>query len=82
MDFITNLPESSGYTQIWVVVDQFTKMAHFILLPMNITAEELARKFLAEIWRLHRLLEEIVSDCDAKFTSKFWATLMEALGIK
>jgi Integrase core domain len=82
MDFITDLPESAGYTQIWVVVDQFTKMAHFIALPKNTTAEELARKFLAEIWRLHRLPEEIILDCDAKFTSKFWVTLIETLGIK
>jgi hypothetical protein len=32
MDFITTLPESDGYTQIWVIVDQLTKMAHFIPL--------------------------------------------------
>ena len=29
MDFVTELPESEGCTNIWVVVDQFTKMAHF-----------------------------------------------------
>ena len=30
MDFITDLPESEGATMILVVVDRFTKMAHFI----------------------------------------------------
>ena len=29
-DFITDLPESDGATMIYVVVDRFTKMAHFI----------------------------------------------------
>ena len=63
-------------------MDRFTKMAHFIALPEDTTAEELARKFLKEIWRLHGLLKEIVSDCDAKFTLKFWSALMETLGVK
>jgi len=83
MDFITELPLSAGlYTQIWVVVDRFTKMAHFVALPADVTAEQLARKFLYEIWKLHGLPEEIVSDRDAKFTSKFWSALMEALGVE
>ena len=33
MDWIVDLPESNSYTQIWVVVDRFTKMAHLIPLP-------------------------------------------------
>ena len=32
MDWIVELPESNGYTQIWVVVDRLTKMVYFILL--------------------------------------------------
>ena len=35
MDFIVELPESSGHTKIWVVVDQFSKMAHFIPLATD-----------------------------------------------
>jgi len=30
MDFITELPLSEGCDQLWVIVDRFTKMAHFI----------------------------------------------------
>jgi len=35
VDFITQLTNSAGYTQIMVVLDQFTKMAHFIGLQEN-----------------------------------------------
>ena len=63
MDFITGLPESSGYKQIWVVVDRLSKMAHFI--PMVTGAEspakDLAVTFAREIWRLHGLPADIVS---------------------
>ncbi|KAG8542255.1 hypothetical protein GDO81_027126 [Engystomops pustulosus] len=31
MDFITNLPPSSGITVIWVVINSFSKMSHFFL---------------------------------------------------
>jgi len=46
VDFITQLPNSAGYTQIMVVVDRFTKMTHFIGLQENATAKEMAEAFL------------------------------------
>ena len=82
MDFIVELPESNGYTQIWVVVDRFTKMAHFIPLPTRTSAEDLALHFLRNIWKIHGLPEEIISDRDTKFLSHFWASLMDRLGIQ
>lgn len=82
MDFIVSLPESEGYTRIWVIVDRFTKMSHFIPLKTRATIEELAHIFLREIWRLHGLPEEIISDRDSRFESKFWDSLMKLLGVK
>ena len=50
-----------------LVVDRFTKMAHFIGLATDATAKDVADTFLREVWRLHGLPSEIISDMDARF---------------
>jgi hypothetical protein len=83
MDFITDLPESSGCDQLWVVVDRFTKMAHFIPLQKDgKTTADLAKIFAREIWKLHGLPTDIVSDRDSRFTSTTWKAFIGTLGIK
>jgi len=49
IDFIVGLPKSEGYTKIWVIVDRFSKMAHFIPLKIQEHIKELALIFLKEI---------------------------------
>jgi len=44
-DFITKLPLAQGYDSILVVVDQLTKMVHFIPTMKKTLAEGLARLF-------------------------------------
>ncbi|KAH0607133.1 uncharacterized protein H6S33_003121 [Morchella sextelata] len=82
MDFIVGLPESSGFTKIWVIVDRFSKMAHYIPLPTLNKTEDLAKLFLKEVWRLHGLPDDIVSDRDSRFISHFWQSLMSLLNVK
>jgi len=82
VDFITQLPESQGHTQIMVVVDSFTKMAHFVGFATTATAKDVVDTFLKEVWKLHGLRSEVVSDTDAKFGTEFWESLCKALGIK
>ena len=55
-DFIMKLFLVQGYDLILVVVDRFTKMAHFIPTTEKTSAEGLARLFRDNIWKLHRLL--------------------------
>jgi hypothetical protein len=43
------LPEAEGYTQIMVVVDHFSKMAHFIALQETATAKDVVQAFLKEV---------------------------------
>jgi len=65
-----------------VVVDLFTKMAHFIGLHENATAKDVADTFLREVWKLHGLPTGIISDMDAKFSGEFWESLCKMLGVK
>jgi len=64
MDFIVGLPKSEEYMKIWVIVDRFSKMAHFIPLTTEEHIKELALIFLKDIWRLNSLPETIISDRD------------------
>jgi len=65
-----------------VVVDRFTKMAHFIGLHENVTAKDVADTLLREVWKLRGLATEIISDMDVKFSSEFWESLCKMLGVK
>ena len=67
---------------IWVVVDRFTKSAHFIAANEKWSMEKLANSYMKEIVRLHGVPLTIVSDRDSRFTSRFWKSLQEQLGTK
>ncbi|KAL0550368.1 hypothetical protein IC582_014876 [Cucumis melo] len=83
MDFITGLPKTlKGYTVIWVVVDRLTKTAHFVPGKSTYTASKWGQLYMTEIVRLHGVPVSIVSDRDARFTSKFWQGLQLALGTR
>ena len=56
MDFIGGLPKAKGYDSIMVVIDRFTKYAHFMALSHPFTAKEVALVFQKEVVRLHGFL--------------------------
>lgn len=89
MDFITKLPHSEApdgtgtkYDAIWVVVDRLTKWAYFLPWKETTTAEQLSYLFERHIVSHHGLPDDITSDRDKLFTSKFWQALMKRLDIK
>ena len=83
MDLITELPLSEDCDQLWVVINRFTKMAHFLLLPKDRkTATELAVTFAREIWKYHGLPPDIVSNRDSRFTSDIWNEFLRLSGIR
>ena len=83
MDFITKLPRTSrGHDAIWVIVDRLTKSAHFLAIREDYSMEKLARLYMDEIVSRHGVPVSIISDRDARFTSRFWKTMQGALGTR
>ncbi|KAL4319079.1 hypothetical protein GQ457_18G007980 [Hibiscus cannabinus] len=81
MDFVTGLPMTpSKKNSVWVIVDRFTKCAHFLPVHTTYTYDKLAELYIREIVRLHGVPKSIVSDKDPKFTTRFWESLHTALG--
>jgi len=62
VDFITKLPVVAGKDAILVVCNRLSKMTHFVATTEGTLVEELARLFRNNIWKLHGLLESVVSD--------------------
>jgi transposase InsO family protein len=83
MDFITDLPLSDGCDQLWIIIDQFTKMAHFLPLPkQGKTAGDLPIIFARKVWLHHRLPTDIISDRDSCFTSEVWKEFLRLSSIR
>jgi hypothetical protein len=79
IDFIDGLPKCEGYSVIFVIVDRFTKYAHFLPLNHPYTSQLMATIFFNNIVRLHGLPKTIVSDGDKVFSSNFWKELFKLM---
>ena len=82
LDFIEGLPKSEGYSVILVVVDRFTKYAHFLPLKHPYSALLVARILFDSVIRPHGLPQTMVSDWDKVFTSIVWKELFRFMGVK
>src|SRR3954466_9918732 len=81
MDFVTGFPRSQkGHDAIFVVIDQFSKVAHFLPIKETIYASQLGDLYVSRIVSLHGIPLEISSNRGSIFTSKFWDSFQEAIG--
>ena len=72
MDFVIGLPRTqTDHDAIWVIVDRLTKSTHFLATHGTFSLDRLARLYIDEVVKFHRVSVTIVSDRDPRFTSQF-----------
>ena len=82
MDFIEQLPSSSSFTAILVVVDRLSKQSIFIPTHDTITSPELAKLFLLHVFSKHGVPTHVTSDWGTEFVSHFFWSLRKALDMR
>ncbi len=81
IDFVTDLPNSSGNTTILTVVDRFSKSCRLIPLPKLPSALETAETLCNYVFPFYGLPEDIVSGIGPQFTSRVWSAFFRLLNI-
>lgn len=69
-----------GKDCIFVVVDRLTNYAHLFYIAITYIAVQVADLFFREVFKLHMLPKEIVSDRENKFMSMFWQEFFSLSG--
>jgi len=82
VDFITKLPLVAEKDAILVVYDRLSKMTHFMATIEGTSVEELARLFRDNVWKLHRLLESVISNRGPQFAVRLTRELNKMLEIE
>ena len=82
MDFFTDLPKSNEFDAILIVIYRLTKMADFVPCTQDIDARQFQQTFMREIFRLHGVPRDIITDRASIFTLDLWQETTKKLGIE
>ena len=82
VDFIMKLPVVAEKDAILVVCDRLSKMMHFVATTEGTLAEGLVRLLRDNVWKLHGLLESVMSNRGPQFAAELTKELNRMLGIK
>jgi len=64
------------YNAILVIVDKLIKWGYFIAYTEEISAEDVARIYIKEVFARYRALSKIISDRDLRFIAAFWEVFL------
>jgi len=82
IDLVGPLPELSGHDGILVIVDRFSKMAHYVPISMNITVQGVAKISGDRVFKDVGLPRKVISDRGPQFVSRFMKELCSQLGVE
>lgn len=84
IDFITDLysKEVNQNCSIMVCCDKLTKMVHLVPFTGTPSAYDAALAYLKNVFYLHGLPNEIITDRGPQFTSNLWYNILDNLNIK
>jgi hypothetical protein len=81
-DFVEGFPKSGRFDGVFIIMDKFSRYAHFIAISHPYMAAMIAWLFLDHVFKLHSMPLSIVSNRDRVFTSTFWRELFRLTGTK
>lgn len=82
MDFIEQLPLSSEFDAILVIVDQLSKQVILIPCNIHITVPQLTQLLLIHVFSKHGVLSHVMCDRGTEFISAFFRSLGELLNME
>ena len=82
LDFVGELPKSSGFNAIYIVSNQLMKMAHFIPTTTDISTPDLMKLHIQHVWKLHGIPLVHGTDQGLTFTTAFTKSLYKGLRIE
>jgi hypothetical protein len=73
LGFVMGLPRTQcGDDSLWIIVDQLTKVAHFIPVKMTYIGPQLVELYMSRTVYFYGVPKRIVSTRGTQFILKFW----------